>query len=75
MLAWSMLAFPDSFTSNQSTLQQAKNSVRWGADYLGKAFQPEGNDDPPALRIAYQVGTVNPDTLPAAADVLGRYHS
>ena len=59
MLAWSMLAFPESFNSSQATLVQAKNSVRWGADYLSKAFHPEGKDDPPALRIAYQVGTLN----------------
>ena len=56
MLAWSLLAFPDSFTSNQSTLKQAKDSVRWGTDYLNRAFHPLTDSNQLPLRIAYQVG-------------------
>ena len=56
MLAWSLLAFPESFTSgaNQTSLIGAKNGIRWGADYLSKTFHPIPNVTG-ALQIVYQV--------------------
>lgn len=55
-LAWSLLAFPEGYSSGGNTAQ-AQEAVRWGATYLMKLWKPDAGLGvvPGAVTIIYQV--------------------
>ncbi|KAK9804363.1 hypothetical protein WJX72_009368 [[Myrmecia] bisecta] len=64
MLAWGVLAFSNGYQSSQQ-MDWAKESVRWGADYLLKTYKPLAANASSTVKdfeILYQVGNLTTDS-------------
>ena len=75
MLAWGALAFPSGYQKAHQ-MPQLLNTVRWGSDYLMKAWKPDTmSDRSVGYLIVYQVRLLHPSAqhplLLSASGVLG----
>ena len=60
MLAWGALAFPTGYQKAHQ-MSQLLNTVRWGSDYLMKAWKPDTmSDRSVGYLIVYQVMLLHP---------------